>query len=294
MITKRKIGILRNIRRVHGNLELAQRVFHESKLRAGHFPDPSKPNGVPDQRDLVADAIGGGSDAWIIWFDGGRLDWFKELVDDYFTGELQACWNGGIGYTGDWAVRNLSGEYPGMGLFSMAALRQADAVDYDGREHFDLAPKMNMPDGSDMQERLATLGYLELNDDPVQVEPRETNKRVRKHLNELRGGVVRYLKPHPPFDGLEEMTAGYSKTKDTFDALANGDLTLDELEQAYVRTYKLAFECATDLVSDLDGDVILTADHGECLRCGQLFHSRRHKMHDHLVQVPWFRIDTVL
>jgi len=253
--------------------------------------------GLPDQKGLIKQAIDGGANTWLIWFDGGRFDWAKRLFPEYFDitqDDILPVWNGGVGYTGDWSVRNLTGDYPGMGLFSMAPVREFNTVDYDGRDHFAIAPNISMPDGSSMNERLAALGYMEKSEGPdssvVEVKPRRVNNVARSHFDELRGGVVRYLKPHPPFEGLSKMTSGASKVADTMAALANGSLSIDEFEQAYVDTYRTALEAAAEFASDLDGRVILTADHGECLRCGQLYHSRRYRKHDHLCKVPWVEL----
>jgi predicted transcriptional regulator len=115
-------------------------------------------------------------------------------------------------------------------------------------------------------------------------------RTVRKYKDQVKGGIIRYCKPHPPFVGLERMTQGSSKTRDTRQALYDGDLTFAGLVDAYVKTYRQAFEAAASIVPELNGRVIITADHGECLECGQLFHGRNHVPHDHLVNVPWFEV----
>lgn len=245
---------------------------------------------VPDQRDLLSDALDRG--AWVILLDAGRYDMFDQLVCDYFEGDLRRVWNGGIGYTGDWFVRNAAGEYSGCGLFSWVPLREQQ-IEYDGRLHFDVAPEIEQE--SDVETRLAALGYTEGDIDEGYTEaPARVNQAVRDECDDLDGGIVRYIKPHPPFEGLEEITSESTKTEETEAALADGRVTNAELVDAYRETYRTGFEYARDLVGDLDGEVILTADHGTCLTCGQLFHGRYHDKHDHLTIVPWFEVsDTV-
>ena len=286
---------IRNTARVHKlygpqtALDLGLRTVRVKTLGRPKPIRPPKPD-LPDQADLVADFLSGDEPAWLLWFDGGRYDWFEELYPEYFEGELSKCWNGGVGYTGDWSVRNLSTSFPGRGLFSNPALRNLDRVNYDGRKYFDVAPEVGAQEESAIRERLATLGYLERQENPVSIDPQGTNTTCLNHSESVTGGVVRYLKPHPPFEGLEDLTSGASKTADTMDAMIDGRLSVGELEAAYEQTYRLAFEAAADLVPELDGDVVITADHGECLDCGQLFHSRNHKRHEHLVNVPWFEV----
>jgi len=250
-----------------------------------------KPDGVISQDWLLKTALADDDPLWVIWLDGGRVDYFKRLVDDYFDGELYTCWNGGIGYSGDWADRHLRRDMSGYGLFSVSPVRSLQRTDYDGRDYFDIAPEIDT--GDSLQDRLAALGYREQDGDTIaKLSPERCNQAVREYLDQIDGGVIRYLKPHPPFEGLKGMTSGSQKTRATWHAIWSGELTHDELANAYVATYRQAFEAAADIVPELDGTVILTADHGECLGdCGQLYHSREHDTHRHLCEVPWFVVD---
>jgi hypothetical protein len=117
------------------------------------------------------------------------------------------------------------------------------------------------------------------------------NRSVREHAGEIDGGVVRYIKPHPPLTGLESMTTGKGKAARVRSALDRGDLTYAELASAYIDTYREGLAAAADLVADLPGTVALTADHGTCLYCGQLFHGRNFEKHDHLTTVPWLVVE---
>jgi hypothetical protein len=247
------------------------------------------PTHLPDQRDLIADAFDADERVWILFLDGGRYDIFDQLVGDYFSGDLQRAWNGDIGYTGDWFVRNVDGDYPDRGLFSWVPIR-FQQIDYDGTDHFAVAP--DIMESMGVEERLAALGYTDGEfGDEIGVSGRRVNAAVRQHRDDVRGGLVRYLKPHPPFNGLADVTSERTKTEKTRAALETGDLTYADLTDAYIDTYHTGLSWARDLAADLDGRVILTADHGECLTCGQLFHGRHLDKHDHLTTVPWFEVD---
>jgi len=252
-------------------------------------PERRPPAHVPDQRDLITEYFDSDEERWLIVLDAGRYDIFDSLVDDYFRGELWRCWNGGIGYTGDWFDRNVRGDFGDRGLFSWVPLREQQG-DYDGRDHFAIAPEMEMEDG--VNARLAALGYTDGEiDDGYEEAPARVNHEVREHLDDVNGGLVRYIKPHPPFDGLEDLTSESTKTAKTQAALDDGRLTDEGLAAAYEATYRGGFEYAQELVDDLDGQVVVTADHGTCLTCGQLFHGRHHDPHDHLTIVPWFELE---
>jgi hypothetical protein len=229
----------------------------------------------------------------MFFFDAGRYDMFDQLVWDYFDGNLQRSWNGGVAYTGDWTVRHLTGDFGGRGLFSYVPLRSFEDAKYDGRKHFEIAPDVRQD--VSVHERLAELGYRERTTDAeLKIGPMHINRVVRQHKDGLNGGVIRYIAPHPPFDGLEEITSENTKTMKTEQALDTGELTYKEFTDAYRQTYRKAFDAGTELIPDLDGSVYITSDHGTCLTCGQLFHGRRLEMHDHLTIVPWFEVDRLL
>lgn len=278
----------------HGPLTTVDFIGRELRQRLlgpQHHVETGRPNGVPLQSDLLTDALGGDEPTWLFWFDGGRVDGFRELAPEYVTGDLQTCWNGGIGYSGDWADRHLRRDLGDYGLFSVAPVRSLQGTDYDGRDYFHCAPEIDT--GDSVHDRLAALGYREQKGDRVvEIAPGHCNRTVREHIDDIEGGIVRYLKPHPPFEGVEGISSGSGKTRATWHALWSGEITQDELRERYMATYRQAFEAAVELIPDLDGDVYITADHGECLGdCGQLYHSSQHATHRHLCEVPWFEVD---
>lgn len=279
--------------REHGPLTAVRYASREARQRLQRAGTHAKPDGVPDQSALLDVAFDSDGPVWVLWFDGGRLDGFRKLYGDYFTGQLRACWNGGIGYSGDWADRHLRRDLSGYGLFSVAPVRSLSGTDYDGREYFTVAPEIDT--GDTVNERLAALGYRELKDDGVvDISPGHCNRSVRDHRDVVDSGVIRYLKPHPPFDGIEGLTSGSGKTRTTWHALWSGAITEGELRERYRATYRQAFEAAREIVPELEGDIYITADHGECLGdCGQLFHASTHATHDHLCVVPWLRVEAV-
>lgn len=246
----------------------------------------------PDQKDVLTEFLEGEGDRWVFWFDGGRADWFEYLYPEYFEGEYQRVWNGDIAYSGDWATRTLSQPYPDYGLFSSMPVRELQHTDYDGRKWFTIAPDIDTT--TSVESRLAALGYREQTQHgPIDISPGHVNESVRENIRQLNGGVIRYLKPHPPLEGMEGLTSGGSKITATWRALLDGEITQAEFADAYEQTYRQAFESAQDVIDDLDGEIAITADHGECLGdCGQLFHGPNHTPHSHLTTVPFLQVDT--
>jgi len=255
-------------------------------------PQRHAPAHIPDQYDYIQRALTGENPAWVLLLDAGRYDLFDRLVWEYFDGNLTRVYNGGVGYTGDWFERNASGSYPRAGLFSYLPLRFQQS-NYDGHEHFAVAPDIGSQ--SEVQQRLADLGYKEQADSDTHPEITDPYDVNRAALDAgVSGGIVRYLKPHPPFVGLEAVTSGSGKVRATRGAIKRGELSHGELTDAYIDTYRMGFEAARDFAERVDGPVYLTADHGTCLTCGQLFHGRTHAKHDHLTVVPWFEVDQLL
>lgn len=256
---------------------------------------------MSDQGPLLAEFLTRDGPRWLLWCDGFRADTFEQLYEDYLTGNYQSVHNGGYGYTGDWTEQMLDGDYPELGFFSPVPLWGFEAADYDERDHFGFVPDPGEYDDSDIQDRLAALGYVDapegVDDTTGRQPPEAINSVVREHMDSIRGGVVRYVHPHPPLLGLEDLTSGTGKIDRVEDAIESGDVSHQDLRNAYRRTAEVALRGVQDLVPDLDGEIVVTADHGECLGdCSgpQIFHARAHDNHSHLCTVPWFRVDSIV
>lgn len=237
---------------------------------------------------------------WLLIFDGGRYDVFANLYNHFFEGELRAVHNGNHTLTVDWCSAHLDGDYPNWAFISLDPIWKHEHGEWDEREHFGDV----FTPAARVDEQLAALGYTETDTQSPNLplspleQPAELNAVARDvhEDNSSIGGVCRYTLPHPPLVGLEELTSGSGKMQRVWDALEAGDLTRGELWTAYERTYQAAFAGAVGLVSDLDAEVVITADHGTCLSrgtCEQWFHARGHDAHSHLTTVPWLRVDGI-
>jgi len=157
--------------------------------------------------------------------------------------------------------------------------KEKEGGDYDPEEHFEEIPNWTEYDW-DFEEGTAT--------------PQKINEVVRR--TPARKRLVRYLKPHPPFVGtpLEDLTKGSGKIQRTEQALIKGEITEQDLKDAYEKNVRIAFEGAVDLIPDLDGDVVITSDHGTALgESSYLFHARSYPSIPCLNHVPWFVVEDV-
>jgi len=232
-----------------------------------------------DQKKLIEE----GSWRNPIVFDACRYDYFEEIYPDYLEGDLIKAHNRGISWTFDWFNEMFGGEYDAV-LYSAAPFAIREKWSERGwtyTDHF-----------------VDVIGHqdIDFNHKKGSSPPELINEAVRRH-NWSGRRVIRILQPHPPFldTPLEELTKGKGKIQRTQRMIDEGRLTFGELRDAYEKNVRIAFEGVVDLIPDLDGDVVITSDHGECLgRCGQFYHARGFEKHDHLVEVPWFNVeDTV-
>lgn len=252
------------------------------------------------QGELLDEFFAGDGARFLLWFDGMRIDVFDDLSAEYVEGDLTPVDNGAIGYTADWCDEHLRRSFNRrMGFFSPAPIYAYEYTEYDEREYFDVVPAADAYGETAVADRLDALGYRSDADGSAdwRQQPRRTNAVVRDHLADLDGGIVRYIAPHPPLVGLEDVTSGRGKIDRVSDALETGELTTERLREAYTATARLAFDAAVDLIPDLPGEIAITADHGEALGqkcCESVFHSRTHNKCACLTVLPWFDVDEVV
>jgi len=215
--------------------------------------------------------------------DACRYDYFEKLYPDYLEGKLTKCCNGEVSWTYSWFskfCRNMDD----VVLFTAAPVavhkwKEKEEGDYDPEEHFKEIPNWSEYDW-DFKKGTAT--------------PLKINEVVRRKKSEK--NFIRYLKPHPPFINtpLEEITKGKGKIRRTDRALIEGEITEEDLRDAYEKNVRIAFEGAVDLIPDLDGDVVITSDHGTALNeSSYLFHARDYPEMPCLNEVPWFEVEGV-
>jgi len=234
---------------------------------------------LPDQKKLIEETD------WknLVIMDACRYDSFEKIYPEYLEGELRKVHNRGISYTFDWFDEIFDGKWNAV-LYSAAPFAIREKWSERGwtyTDHF-----------------VDVIGHQDIDFDHEKGSspPKLINEAVRRH-NWNGKRVIRFLQPHPPFldTPLEELTKGSGKIQRTQKMIDQGRLTFGELRDAYESNVRIAFEGAVDLISDLNGNTVITSDHGTCLGdCGQFYHARGFEKHDHLVEVPWFNVeDTV-
>lgn len=237
---------------------------------------------------------------WLIIHDAGRADVFEEfrrtesLGPRLIDGDFQRVDNGGIGFTATWFQQHFPGEYDAMFFHGGQPIGSMSSGEYDGRDHFAVVPGATE---YHYDEQLGTVRP----DDVLGVVQEYLDGAVQERLEALGyvsesppdRGVIRFLQPHAPFRHLVDATKGRAnRVSKTAKMVRSGELSTDTLRDAYVDNYRWVLEKTIPFLEQLDGTIVVTADHGECLGdCGQFYHSGAHDMHTHLRKVPWWVIE---
>lgn len=205
---------------------------------------------------------------WLVICDGGRADSFREMYPMFLEGNYETVYNGGFGFTPNWFNCHFSGEYD-CTLFHGGAPIYAytnNPPNYDEREHF---------------KSVAPWEDFEWTESHKTCPPHTVTEAVKK--SDATRGVIRYLQPHNPYRALPNIQGEKDARRQSH----------SQLKIAYHDNYKWVLkEIADKLIPILDGDIVITSDHGQCLGdCRQYLHGHQHHKHDHLVNVPWFEVE---
>jgi len=125
---------------------------------------------------------------------------------------------------------------------------------------------------------------------------------VNKTVTELKANksIIHYLQPHGPWIGKTKLTLANGRPQSVTNSVMadvliakrvrQGEIALSKLKRAYRQNLRLVLKYMADLVSCLDGKIIVTSDHGELLgEYGFLLHPKKLRAIE-LRVVPWFEI----
>jgi len=106
--------------------------------------------------------------------------------------------------------------------------------------------------------------------------------------------VVHYMQPHHPFvpdpidgDGGIARTGSHSNTANPWVLLRRGEVTTERVWTAYEANLRYVLEEVAALLDNVDGRVVVTADHGNCFGEWGLYGHPMHTPVPALLAVPW-------
>lgn len=117
--------------------------------------------------------------------------------------------------------------------------------------------------------------------------------------------VVHYMQPHEPFRSRPEwgngnhkllknlVSEGATAGSSVYPLLQSGDIGLDEFWRVYQDNLRWVMDDVTErLLGNVDGDVVLSADHGNGLGEFGSWHHPPAAMNPHIRKVPWVPVES--
>jgi arylsulfatase A-like enzyme len=117
--------------------------------------------------------------------------------------------------------------------------------------------------------------------------PECVSEDARKAINNNpdKKAIIHYMQPHAPYIGDKKLDGSLYN-------LYSDGVSREELVEAYKSNLRRVLDEVESLVSDLEGKVIVTADHGEMLGEKGVYAHGRGLYLKELVQVPWLEIES--
>jgi hypothetical protein len=233
-------------------------------------------------------------DFLLIIFDSCRLDSFKKMYSEYYSGDLQKVYTTNT-FTKQYLRSYWSGNHDvtyvaGGPVISDQNFELAD-LSYRPSEHFsEVIPAWDM-------------GYKK----ELGVTPPEAVTEVALDTTASRM-IVHYFQPHAPYIGNERLrknqydSDGTSISNietraesilDIYDEIKSGAVDDCSLRAVYESNLERVMEAAKPLISRSSQRTVITSDHGELLgEDGRYLHGG--EPHPILCELPWFEVTDIV
>ncbi len=227
---------------------------------------------------------------FLLVLDACRYDMFEEI--NWIDGKLKKINSAGSSTTW-WIKNNFQDEYPNTVVITANPhLSKIGLKEKIGRNPF-----CHIEDVWDYgwDEELKT------------VPPGVVNEAVSKTIKRFpdKRFIIHYMQPHFPFIGENQIVhSGFEnlrkrslgsdlikkEEKNPWDDLAEGKVSLDEFMKAYNSNLKLVLRHVEEILPYLEGKIVITSDHGNCIG--------EYGLHQHpgefnikpLREVPWLEM----
>jgi len=220
----------------------------------------------------------------LIVLDACRYDAFKKIND--IPGKLSYINSVGSS-TGEWTLNTFKEKYP-------------DVTYITTNPHIS---KKLLPNicGFIPFEDLHEVHLDKWNEITQTVHPKDVVDYVNKLKVRKKRMVIHFMQPHHPFLGKKKIEAlGYVQWKygaesdnmgDTvWDLLAKKKITREEAWEAYLSNLEMVLKYIKEMLPNLKGKTIITADHGNCFgEYGLVCHPRGYE-YPELIKVPYFEV----
>ena len=221
----------------------------------------------------------------LIVLDSCRYDYFEQSCYDYLDGTLQKVISP-ASCTNDWLETVWHDFHDLTYISAMPGINSKGvptAFGYVAAKHFS---------------RIIDVWDFGWDSSIGTVPPENVNKAVLDAMPLAdRRVVIHYVQPHQPYIGETKITFSRQSadegTRTGFRIkrlYEEGGFTLERLLRAYKDNLVLVLKCVAELVPNLTGKTIVTADHGELLNeMGEIWHPCQ-CYHSKVREVPWFEV----
>jgi len=221
---------------------------------------------------------------YIIILDACRVDSFTDLYPRFLDGELWIVETEGP-CTIEWARRTFT--------------KPLNVVYYSANPYVNSKVKLKGWLARDYFKRVVDLWLTCWDTSLNTVPPWLVNERIRVDKPKSKT-IIHYVQPHGPWIGETKLQLPALARKPEFqrspgdiiaEMIERGELTEEKLRRAHWDNLKLVLKYVTELTTVLEGRIIVTSDHSECL--GEKYNSRRIYIHPCIMDfkflrtVPW-------
>lgn len=230
---------------------------------------------------------------YLLVLDACRYDYFEKIYTKYLQGDLSMKVSRGTS-SSEWLNKNFREYYEDTVYVSgNPHCSDHEIHGFLGTKHFH---KIDHVWKYAWSEDLDTVTPEPMVEATLKMKKAYPNKRM----------IVHFIQPHGPWIGKTKISVAEMGTDPTlktaidgkwtvdtlvWEAVRQGKFDVDKLRQAYMDNLELVLEHVQGLVAQLDGKIVITADHGEAF--GEKF------IVDHppgvyikeLTDVPWLVID---
>ena len=251
----------------------------------------------------------------LVLLDTCRVDALREVASEYdFLENIEETWS--VGSTSkEWVEQTFTQQYAGEiantayitgNPFSNTLLNERERTEYGSThstwlDRSDWANKFIKDDVVDGE----SLGHLEplwgtTGPDAPFEESQHPKALTDYTIKAARAGeydrvISHYMQPHSPYfassTNYDELA---EHEKAPFRVLKNGGKKESQIVwDAYLDNLRYALDHVEVLVENVDGTVVISADHGELLGDQRMYYHMPANLHPKLKKVPWVEIEAV-
>jgi len=215
---------------------------------------------------------------YLIILDACRYDYFEEIYEEYLEGNLEKMESAGTTSI-EFLNKNFTDYYDDTVYVSANAFVNPHEIH-----------RANFQEENFNSSKHFYKVYPVFLDTEDVVKPRELKEKAFKSVENHphKKIIIHFMQPHTPYIGdysLSDEQIGHHEK------MLNKGFSWKEIRKAYKSNLEIVLKHVKDLVESLNGEIIITADHGEFLgEYGLSMHPHSIYMKE-LTEVPWLEIE---